>query len=200
MHLPTPARWFVLCVLLLFVQIVRSQQTTETSASDILRSQVQAIAEEVGKEIKLGPDSRIGLQIEGTDNKVITENAFIQELEKKNYRAVLSKENVDAVLEVLVLAQGVTYEELAQERWKRTIRTTLEVRLRSPRTEEVQFLGNHDYAKVDTVAHKEEGWWASESKAFFAGVSPSLFERVLTPLVVITGSVIVVYLFFTVRN
>ncbi|MGH2569472.1 MAG: hypothetical protein ACRDGA_14125, partial [Bacteroidota bacterium] len=114
-------------------------------------------------------------------------------------RVSLSKENVDALLDVFVLAQDVSYEEVSSDRWKRTVRAALEARLRSPGAQEVQYLGSLDFSSVDTVSQQEQGWWNSSERTLL-GISHSAFERIITPLVVIAAAVVVVYLFFTVRN
>lgn len=195
----TLPQWMVCCSVL-FLYPAMGQSGAEASASSALRSQVQAIAEALSREVELTPASRLGLQVSGSGNKEFTENIFLEVLQKKGFTVSLSSENVDAIVDVFVSAQRVSYDEIASVQWKRTVRIALEARLRFPNSQDVRYLGNHEYSKVDTVSQKDEGWWSSGESALLLGSSPGTFEKIITPFVVIVASVVVVYLFFTVRN
>jgi hypothetical protein len=125
---------------------------------------------------------------------------MLEGLQKRGYHVFLTQENVDALLDVTVLEQSVQYEEIAASRWKRTTRVSLDGRLSLSESSEVRSLGNIQYTTIDTVSRKEDGWWNAGAGAFVESEAPGLMEKLVVPFVVIVASVVVVYLFFTVRN
>lgn len=160
----------------------------------VLRSQVQAVAEAWSARFSLPESSQIGLRVAGAVAKEFTENSILEVLQHQGYRVALSDEQVDWLLDVLVHEQGVSYEELSDKQWKRTVSVSMEARLSMRANQEVRYLGKLDVSAVDTVTQREEGWWSlGEGK-------PGTFEKIVTPIVVIAASAVVVYLFFTVRN
>jgi len=199
MHRLPSARLFFFCAVLI-VPTAWGQQGDEATALTQLRSQAAAQAEEFVKVLNVVRGARVGIAVEGTENKEFTTNVFLEVLQKSGFVVSLAGQNVDATLEVFVLTQAVSYDGPENGKWKRTIRTALEARLRHTAAEQVQYLGNFDYSKVDTVSQKEDGWWVTNEGALLAGSSPGVFERIMTPLTVIAATVVVVYLFFTVRN
>jgi hypothetical protein len=186
--------------IMLMGSILHGQLLRDTSVIDVLQSQLRVLGEEICNQLNLESSSRLGLFVEGTDKKSIVENAFIELLSKKDLNVALTRENVKKVLELFVVTQTVSYESLATEGWKRTIQTRLEARLRSIPGDETRYLGSHEATKLDTVRQREEGWIQSENRQLLGGSPPSTLERMLMPLTVIVASVLVVYLFFTVRN
>ncbi len=200
MHRLTLPQWMLCCSVLFCWCSALGQSGVDVPASSALRYQVQAIAEALSRNIQLKPASRLGVQVSGSGNKEFTENIFCEVLQKKGFTVSLSPENVDAIVDVFVTAITATYDEIEATQWKRTIRVALEARIRFPDSQDVRYLGNHEYSQVDTVSQKEEGWWSSGESTLLPGPSPGMFERIITPFVVIVAAVVVVYLFFTVRN
>jgi len=174
------------------------QQEQETTALSVLRSQAQTHAIEFLKASRFTAGSRIGLVVEGSANKEFTLNVFLEIFQQ--HGCIVAEQDVEAVLEVLVLAQAVSYENQGVDVWKRTARTAMEARLRRRAGGEQEYLGNADYSKSDVVTHKEEGWWVSNEGTMLAQSPPGAFEKILIPVAVIAATVIMVYLFFTVRN
>lgn len=185
---------------LVAVDILCSQSAQETAVVDVLQSHLRVLAGEFGKLFSTPPAGRFGLHVEGLENRLMVENAFIDVLSQKNIKVVLSQENVDQVLEILVLEQSVSYEGLTPQAWKRTIQTRLEARLRTKPGDDVQYFGSREITKQDSVLHKEEGWSSAENRSLLPGKTPGATERLLVPLTVIASTVVIVYLFFTVRN
>jgi hypothetical protein len=176
------------------------QTLREVSVIDVLQSQLASLGDEICNLLSPESSSRLGLVVDGTDKKSLVENSLIELLSKREFQVVLSKENVKHVLEVLVVTQTVSYESLATERWRRTIQTRLEARLRSIPGDETRYLGSHEATKLDTVRQREEGWVQKENRQLLGGSQSTTLERMLVPLTVIAASALVVYLFFTVRN
>jgi hypothetical protein len=104
------------------------------------------------------------------------------------------------VLEILVLTQRVAFDEPNLGEWKRTTQTALEARLRWNSDGRVEYVGNSEHTMIDIVLQKEDGWWSSSEGALLASSSPGVFEKILIPVTVIAATVVMVYLFFTVRN
>lgn len=188
------ARWLVCgCIMVCFTRAF-SQTVAEPSAMTVLRSQVQAVAEAWSARFSLPESSRIGLRVTGAVAKEFTENSILEVLQHRGYKVALSDEQVDWLLDVLVHEQGVSYEELSDKQWKRTVSVSMEARLSMRANQEVRYLGKLDVSAVDTVTQREEGWWSTGDG------EPGTFEKIVTPIVVIAASAVVVYLFFTVRN
>lgn len=188
------ARWIVFAWFGIFCMPVFSQTADEPSAVTVLRSHVQAIAEVWNARLSLPESSRIGLRVSGSLSKEFTENSILEVLQRRGYQVALSYEQADPLLDVLVHEQRVSYEELGDKLWKRTVYVSMEARLNMSQNHEVRHLGKLDVSAMDTVTYREEGWWSSREEG------SGTFEKIVTPMVVIATSAVVVYLFFTVRN
>ncbi|MCI0708291.1 MAG: hypothetical protein L0Y80_12505 [Ignavibacteriae bacterium] len=197
----TFTRLLGLSVLVLHASFLTAlSQEVEQSGLQILRQQAQAQAEEFALKLKSAGVTHIGLSIQGSSNEEFTYNVFLEILEKNGFAVSASNNNVEAILEVLVLTQGASFDEPISGRWKRIVRTATEARLRRPSTELVEYMGSFDVSKVDVVTQKEEGWWIESNGALSVGSSPGALEKILIPIAVIAATAVVVYLFFTVRN
>jgi hypothetical protein len=195
------ARWATVGVTLLFVTAPGlGQATAERSVLSVLQWQMQVLLDAWGSQVPLPVSSRIGLRVTASAAKEFTEKSMLEGLQKRGYHVFLTQENVDALLDVTVLEQSVQYEEIAASRWKRTTRVSLDGRLSLSESSEVRSLGNIQYTTIDTVSRKEDGWWNAGAGAFVESEAPGLMEKLVVPFVVIVASVVVVYLFFTVRN
>ncbi|HEY4612106.1 MAG TPA: hypothetical protein VII11_03910 [Bacteroidota bacterium] len=166
----------------------------------MLRAQAKAQAEQFAKKLTVASGSSLRITVEGAENKDFTTNVFVEVLQEKGYAVTLAEQNADATLEVFVLTQTVAYDTAGDGGWNRTTKTTLEARVRTGKNERVEFLGNLSHSQTDRVSEKEEGWWVSNDRALFSDVPPTALERIMVPVAVITATVILVYLFFTVRN
>jgi hypothetical protein len=165
----------------------------------VLRSHAGSIVEEVLPELEILSGSEVTLLVHGGPFGYLFENALLAALQRRGVSVVLPRHGTPQAptIEVFIIAQAVGYSSALENGWNRTIVTSCEVRTRAARGEEARYVGMFDRNNVDLVADKED--LHSATKGEIAG-SSSAFDRILTPVLVIAGAVLVVFLFFTVRS
>ena len=194
-----PTQRLAFCLFFLYAGVYNVWgQEQETTALSVLRSQTLFVAEEFVQKLRLPQASQLGLKVDGSANTEFTANVFLEVLQKNGF--TVSAQEAEVMLEVLVLAQGVSYDDPNLGKWNRLTRTAMEARLRRISSGQLEYLGNADHSKVDVVSHKEDGWWISSEDALLTSSSPGALEKILIPITVIAATIVVVYLFFTVRN
>ncbi|HTY39156.1 MAG TPA: hypothetical protein VMH23_18705 [Bacteroidota bacterium] len=174
-------------------------QSAGLSAPLVLRSQASSIAEESFG--KLGtPDgaTQLGLVVSGGTARAIVENAFLDFFGRKGIRISLPSVDTGArnQLQLTILDQSVRYSVLAGGDYRRDIQTAIEARHTSNDSSSVQYIGLFRRQAVDTVAFREDGG----STAADQPGERTLMDRLLSPILLIGGAFLIVYLFFTVRN
>jgi hypothetical protein len=99
-------------------------------------------------------------------------------------------------LSVFVFQPDIKVRELDAKASERTIRTILEARMLKGTNHEERMLGTFRRETKDTA------------QVFLSAVLPAaqqnentgVFQRMLTPFIVVGGAIVIVYLFFTVRS
>ncbi len=179
--------------------VTTAEQATGQHAAGslvVFREQAQRIADEVLQQVRFEAETAVSLRVSGGAYPFIVENAFLAALEAKGLAVSLASDH-PLLIEVFLLTQNIGYEEHPRDGWKRAVTTVCEVRLQSPRKGEARYLGMFEKTDRDVVDQREAVAHTTNSDA---EKEASVIERIVTPVVLIVGAVIVVYLFFTVRN
>jgi hypothetical protein len=175
-------------------------QTAGLSATLVLRSQAASLAEETFSRLdqSLSKVDQIGVTVEGGTARALVENAFLDLFARKGIRAVLQgpRATTDHLVQITVLDQSVRYAGVSDGEYRREVQTAIEARQATRDSAVVQYLGLFKRQDVDTVAFREEGGLLAVSRE----VERTLFDRLLGPILLISGAFLIVYLFFTVRN
>lgn len=193
------SRWFVLWLILTIGLTVcsRAGDSIAVSGAIVIRSQVQSIAEETIDQAKLDPKGRVAVIVEGEGPQALVENAFIEALQKRNYISVAkTSAATEQSINIFLLDSDVKVRELEPKKMERTIRTILEVRIVKGTERETHVLGPFHRETKDTAQVFPDVRLPLASSSGGEGA----LQRLLTPLMVITGAVLVIYLFFTVRS
>lgn len=199
------SRILLFSVLTAVVVILESRESQAQSDQHrpsvlVIRHQCDELAREILQSIELRPGDRVAIRVKGAQAPVVVENAIIEELHKKQIIPLLNApaDNGLPVLDLLVLGQEVNFRPAKEGAFSRTIQTTLEGRYQSGQSQEVRFLGMFSRSQIDTVSQREVIRWSDFSMG--AEEESSTFQKLLTPVILISGAFLVVYLFFTVRN
>lgn len=173
----------------------------ERSTAMIIRQQFASIADEVVQKLQPAHNANVGITVEANRYRSLAENAFLQSLQQKGYSASLGRgrDSDEAVLDVNVLTDQVAFEGIGQRGYARTVQTGIEARVEYPKMDSAAVLGLFQRISRDTVAQRDPGIPVT-SGALSYDEESSIFQRFLGPLIVLASSIVVVYLFFTVRS
>lgn len=180
---------------------VASQGMTHPSTTMVVRQQWGSIAQEVVDKLQLAPHSAIWLSIQPIADSVMAQNAFLDALQSHGYSPALSslKGSGAVKLAVSVLTDRTQFKEVRPSAYERTIQTDIEARTERNNGENVEIVGMFHRVLIDTVSSKDVEFpyprasLANEEQA-------TLFQRLVGPLIVLASSIVIVYLFFTVRS
>jgi hypothetical protein len=180
---------------------VCAQELPQVSTPMVFRMHFQSLAGEVAGKLKLKPGCRIGIVVESERSATMVENAFIQELGGKGCRTFVkpTPDSTDMLLSLSVLTEQVRFDEIISRGFLRTVSVDMEARVMDAGQKSAEIVGTFHRLSRDTVTQRDEG------RAFRNGSSRepeelSAFQKMIGPLVVLTGGILVVYLFFTVRS
>lgn len=163
----------------------------------VVRSQLQSIADETIDQAKLDPKGRVAVFVEGEGPRPLVENAFIEALQKRNYISVVhTNVAIEQTFQVFILDCDIKIREIDSKKMERTVRTALEVRTVKGSEHETRSLGIFRQEAKDTAQTFSEVHLPTTSLNNDGGV----FQRLITPFIVIGGAVLMIYLFFTVRS
>jgi hypothetical protein len=174
-----------------------SNDSIGVNSMSVVRSQLQSIADEVVDPVKFDIKARVAVLVEGEGPRALAENAFIEALQKRNYASVvIDTTSTRQILRVYLFDTEIKVRELDTKLSERSIRTTLEVRMIKDAEREVRMLGTFHRETKDTA------------QVFTTGLLPTvqkndenrIFQRMLTPFIVVGSAIVIVYLFFTVRS
>jgi hypothetical protein len=174
-----------------------TNDSTGVGSTDIIRSQLQSIADEVVDSAKFEFKERIAIIVEGEMPRTLAQNAFIGAFQKRNYISVVTDTAfTNQILDVFIIGTEIQVRKLDAKVSERDIRTTLEARMEKGAGHEAHILGTFKRETKDTA------------QVFATGLLPiapsdddsGILQRMLTPFIVIGGAVMIVYLFFTVRS
>jgi hypothetical protein len=174
-----------------------TKDTTETNSTYIIRSQLQSIAGEVIDSTKFNMKERVAVIVEGEGPRTLTENAFIDVFQKRNYTSVaIDTASTNQILQIVLLNVENKVRELDPKVSERMIQITLEARtIRGP-SRDVRLLGTFQRETKDTA----QVFGANPFSAAHKNDDNGILQRMLTPLIVVGSAIVIVYLFFTVRS
>ena len=162
----------------------------------VVRLQLQSIADEVVGQLTVEEGRSVGLDIESSRFHSLTENAFLDALQKRHLTAMSSSSvGSQNSLNVLLLDLHIGYTEIGAGLFERTSRTVVEARIRRGENEAVRRL---ERTTTDSTKVREDE--NEIARAMSEDDTPSFIDRTLLPVAVIAGAMVIVYLFFTVRS
>ena len=174
-----------------------TNDSTGVNNPTVVRAQLQSIADEVIDSAKFDVQERVAVFVEGDGSRTLTENAFIEALQKRKYTSiVMDTVSVHQLLHVYILSAEIKVHELNATVSERITRTTLEARMAVGTEHNVRMLGTFQRLTKDTVQAPVLGLIPAVQNSDENGI----LQRMLTPLIVVGGAVMIVYLFFTVRS
>ena len=196
------APWLIALITIL-VQLFAIEAPAQTSGPGtlfVLRSQASSIVEEAWQQLadSLLRPGDIWISVEGGSAKRIVENAFLQSLGQRGFRPQLHTPQKPAVegIQVTILDQAVQYRTLGNGASQREVRTAIEMRRVRAGGENVIYGGPYVRQAIDTVEVRDDGGLAELRNA----EERSFVDKMMGPLLLISGAFLIVYLFFTVRN
>jgi hypothetical protein len=171
--------------------------STGVSSASLIRSQLRSIANEVVDSTTFDVNGRVAVQVGGEGQRMLAENAFIEVLQKRNFvSVVVDTAFTNQILSVFIFQPEIKVRELDAKLSERTIRTILEAKVLKGSNHEVRMLGTFQRETIDTAQVFSTGVLPAVQQNENAGV----FQRMLTPFIVVGGVIVIVYLFFTVRS
>jgi hypothetical protein len=174
-----------------------AQDSTDVSSVEVIRGLLKSIADEAVTRIKLNPQVRVALRVEGDGPRSLVENTFIEALQGQNYISILNVQSGEGqVLSVYLLGITLSAKQLDLKLFKRSCQTKLEVRTIVGADRKAQFIGTFHRESLDTVHTYPSLQFLSQQ----GENEDSVMQRIMTPFILIGGAVLVVYLFFTVRS
>jgi hypothetical protein len=167
------------------------------NSTSIIRSQLQSIADEVVDSVQFDVKERVAVFVEGEGLRMLTENAFIEALQKRHYTSVvIDTASIHQIIHVFIFNAEIKVRELNTKYSERNIGTTLEAKAVLGADRQVRMLGTFHRETKDTAF------------VFASGLNPAVqknddsgfLQRMLTPFIIVGGAIVIVYLFFTVRS
>ena len=174
-----------------FVSAVTAQPSR--SSLEIFKSQARLVADSmatiVGRTDAAGEP--IAIRVNRSDYRSLTENAFFESFRAKKLKVEIEgTASAKTVLDVVVLAQEILVRELDSVHQVRSVRSVFDVRFEDRGRSEMLASG-FEMSHLDTAA---------VSAAIREKDEENFFDRYLQPIILICGTSIIVYLFFTVRS
>jgi hypothetical protein len=171
--------------------------SARVNSTSIVRSQLQSIADEVMASVDFDGKERVAVMVEGDGPKMLTENAFIEALQKRKYSLIVfDTASTNQILHVFVFSPEIKIHDVDGKFSVRNIQTIVEARKIKGADHGVRILGAFQRETKDTTDVFSAGSLAGTQKDNDTG----LFQRMVTPFVVLGGAIVIVYLFFTVRS
>jgi hypothetical protein len=177
--------------------VSRASDSIGVTSASAIRLQFQSIADEVVNQAKLDPKGRVALWVEGEGPRSLAENAFVETLQKRNYASALSGGTTsEQTLHVYLLSTEVKVRAVNEKYSERNISIALEVRTVLGMEREVHLLGTFQREVKDTA----QVFPSLQLSVMQANEEESVLQRILTPLIIISGAALIVFLLFTVRS
>ena len=174
-----------------------ANDSLQVSDAVILRRQLQTIADQVMDKIKADVAGSVSIAVEGENPRTLAENAFVDAAQERGLRSTIGNSMPnEAILSVYILQAAARIHELNSKQSERIVDVSLEARLSTAEDREMKLIGTFSESSKDTVP-AEFGKPALPTHQAEEG---STLQKILTPLIVIGSTVIIVYLFFTVRS
>jgi hypothetical protein len=187
---------FILLTALLFgmLSVSYARDSVAVSSAYVIRLQLQNIADEAVDQAKLDSKVQVTLLVEGEGPRTLAENAFIETLQKRGYSSVISTgKTSEQTLHVFLLSTDIKVRAVDEKYSERNINTAVEVRTVLGMDRKTLLLGNFHREGKDTA------------QVFPSVQTPtteeeSVMQQLLSPLIIISGAFIVVYLFYSLRS
>jgi hypothetical protein len=195
-------RLFILSFLLinLLVQDVFAQ--SGKTLLEVFRSQAKELTEEISLKVPEGKISSLYVSVQGTELSLLFENAILETFSKRSTPIVFVKQDEKATprINILVLKNESFVRSIEPSIYLRTIETTMEVRFDSSETAK-HYLGTFNRILKDTVSQSDgnEGSFTVINRSTLH-VEDEKLNKILLPAILISSTILIVYLFFTVRN
>lgn len=191
----------ILILLLCITLCISLSSAQQKSVGVAFRELAADVAQEFFQKSSAVGLSSISLSVEGTNLTSFVENAFIDGFLTRKIRASLGKASEKNVfdLNLLVLDQSVGFTDLESGGYERKIQLRVEARLVRMSDGSFEFLETFQRERTDTVDVKET-WMVYGNHREKVGEEASFFSKLFTPIIVLTGTALIIYLFFTVRS
>jgi hypothetical protein len=187
-------------VLVLLPMLEMSAQVPPDVVS-VVRRHYREMAEEISRTFPTvgNPPQMIRLIVGRSKMPTLLENAFIDVFQRSGHMVVIGakKEESSLTLRIDELEASVWYRARPERGFDRTVRTSLEARWETGTERTATYVGPFVKETKDVVPEKgAEGVMITTDEE-----SPSsFFERFIRPILLVTGTFLIVYLFFTVRS
>jgi len=159
--------------------------------------QFHSIAGEVIDSAKLELKSQVALWVEGEGQRSLAENAFIETLQKRGYTTILSTgKTQEQTLHVFLLGTEIKVRAADEKYSERSIITAIEAKTILGAERKVYLLGTFQREGKD----KAQIFPSFQMPVPQADEEESLIQRLLTPLIILSGAVLIIFLLFTVRS
>jgi hypothetical protein len=194
---------FMVCAVLLTTLLAEPHalslalDSTGVNSTSLVRSQLKTIAEEVVDSANINLNERVAVFAEGEGPRTLAENACIEALQNRHcISVVIDTVSVRQILHLFVFGTEMKIREVNAKFSERTLRTTLEARVVQGADRRVRMLGTFYRETKDTAQVFASGVIPEVQKRDEGGI----FQRMVTPFIVVGGAIVIVYLFFTVRS
>lgn len=181
------------------VSLSLGQDSDSASSVSVLRSQAGSIANEIIDSLSSGAPSTCVLSVEGALLPGVVENAFVNACVARGVAVRVGRggSQNETRVDIVVLEQLVRYIEASNGGYERTVTSTFEIRVDSPDLSEQPRTRVLSRTATDHVVSRES---IPELGTVVEDEPESVFEHILAPVVVVAGSIVIIYLFFTVRS
>jgi len=198
MHCRCLTRFILLAILVPGVfSISRAGDSIGVASTPVIRLQLNSIADEVVGRAKLNPENQVALWVEGEGQRSLAENAFVETLQKRGYTTVLGAgKSSEQTLHVFLFGTNVKVKAVDKKYFERIISTSLEVRTILGVERRVNLLGTFQREGKDIAL----AFPSFDTSVIQADEEESLMQRLLTPLIILSGAALIIYLLFTVRS
>ncbi len=147
---------------------------------------------------KLDLKSQVALWVEGEGQRSLAENAFIETLQKRSYASVLSTGKTSGTDASCI---STWYMKSKSEQWVKNILNGVLLPRSKYKTilgveRKVYLLGTFQREGKD----KAQIFPSVQMPVLQADEEESLIQRLLTPLIILSGAVLIIFLLFTVRS
>jgi hypothetical protein len=177
--------------------ISRASDSIGVASALVIRLQLNSIADEVVGRAKLNPENQVALWVEGEGQRSLAENAFVETLQKRGYTTVLSAgKSSEQTLHVFLFGTDVKVRAADKKYFERSISTSLEVRTILGVERKVNLLGTFQREGKDIA----QAFPSFDTSVIQTDEGESLMQRILTPLIILSGAALIIYLLFTVRS
>jgi len=160
-----------------------AQESAQEGDESAVRSQLRELGERVVEAAQLNAGSSVVLAVDAMQRKTIVENAFLASLQRRGINVLLEGERDSVSVPVLRISDVRSGHGGIPDA---VLKTSLDARVEEPVAGTVRYLGHFVSDILDSGVPAVQ--------------SETILGKILEPLVVISGTVLIVYLFFTVRS